>query len=282
MMSRGISRPTARSFLACAIAVGLAWSAALPAPAKNAASSAALTAEQIVAKNVTARGGLEAWRKIQTMVWVGRMQVPSAPIPGMRFVLEEKRPNKTRFELTSLTEHSMRVFDGTGGWKIRPGRQGRSVTPYTEQEISFARGEQVIDGPLIDYKAKGNTVTLQGIEEVEGRKAYRLNVRLASGQRQDIWVDAQTFLDVRMDRLSYNTAGAPRIVPVYYRDFKPFEGLQIPTTIETGVGSGSPTNKMEIERITVNPPLEDRVFAPPVESRKPNTVSNPAVAAQQP
>jgi hypothetical protein len=50
---------------------------------------------------------------------------------------------------------------------------------------------------------------------------------------------------------------------VSYRNYRTFEGLQIPTTIETGAGTIKAPDKMVIEKISLNPPLDDRVFAKP-------------------
>ena len=76
-----------------AIAVGLmAVSSAL-------ASAAEPSAAEIVERNVAARGGLDAWRKVQTMVWIGHIESAHAPVPIMQFKLEQKRPNKTRLQI---------------------------------------------------------------------------------------------------------------------------------------------------------------------------------------
>jgi outer membrane lipoprotein-sorting protein len=247
-----------------AIAALAACSAAGAVAADSAPEAAELTAEQIVEKNVAARGGLEAWHKIQTMVWIGHMESPGNPVSQIPFVLQQKRPNKTRFELNAMGQRTLRVFDGKRGWKAHPSQDGRpDVQPFTPQELRFAQGEVVIDSPLFDYESKRVAVELDGIDQVEGRKAYRLIVRTASGQRHNVWIDAQTFLDVKYDRTSYNAAGVPRTVSVFYRDYKTVEGLQIPGTIETGAGPGQGSEKMVIEKIALNPPLDDRVFGKP-------------------
>jgi outer membrane lipoprotein-sorting protein len=223
-----------------------------------------LTAAQIVEKNVAARGGLEAWRKVETMVWLGHMQSEHAPVPVMQFVLQQQRPNKMRFEINAMGERSIRVFDGVRGWKLRPGHTGRpDVQMYTPQEVTYAFRSPGIDGPLIDYQAKGSAVSLEALDQIEGRRAYRLAVTLASGETDHIWVDAQTFLEVRYDRPSYAQGGKGATVSVFYRDFKPIEGLQIPMTIETPAAPGQPPDKMLIERVVLNTPLDDRTFAEP-------------------
>jgi len=267
-----------RWFVVAAFASGIAVRAfgAVPAPAPTPKSVPVpeLTAEQIVEKNVAARGGLEPWRKIQTMVWVGHMERAGGPMASMPFVLQQKRPNKTRFEVNAISQRSMRVFNGAHGWKARPAADGSpDVQEYTPQEAKFARDESVIDGPLIDYQAKGSSLALEGVEQVEGRKAYRLRLRLASGERHSVWVDAQTFLEIRYDRTSYNPAGVPGTVSVFYRDYKTIDGLQIPSVLEIGTGSGKAPDKMVIEKIALNPPLDDRVFARPGRPSKRHMVT---------
>ena len=49
-----------------------------------------LTAEQIIEKNIAARGGLEAWQNIRTMAWAGHVESADAPTQNMQFVLEQE------------------------------------------------------------------------------------------------------------------------------------------------------------------------------------------------
>ncbi|GAC1325247.1 MAG: hypothetical protein NVS3B11_21520 [Collimonas sp.] len=245
-----------------------------PAPVTAQSGEHGLSAAQIVEKNAAARGGKEAWRKIQTMIWVGHVESANTAVPTLPFVLELKRPNKTRFEITALNQVSVRVFDGTHGWKLRPSRNGKpDLQPYTPDEQKFAHEEQVIDGPLIDYQAKGIAVTLEGIDEIEGHKAYRLSVRLPSGASHRIWVDAETFLDIKYDRATRNAIGQPATISVFYRNYHSVEGLQIPVIIETGVGTSQPSNKLVIEKIALNPPMEDWRFAKPASQGRNNAIT---------
>jgi hypothetical protein len=223
-----------------------------------------LSAQQIVAKNAAARGGLEAWRKVQTMLWMGHIESIHATVPSMQFMLAQERPNKMRFEINAMGDKTVRVFDGTQGWKVRPSHGRPEVRPYSSEEVQFARGGPGLDGLLIDYEAKGSSIEVHGIDEVEKRNAYHLIVHTASGETQHVWVDAATFLEVRYDRPAPAAAdGTSRTVSVMYRDYKTTDGLQIPTLIETGVGPGAAPDKMVIERVVLNPRLEARAFSEP-------------------
>jgi hypothetical protein len=220
-----------------------------------------LTAEQIVDKCVEVRGGLVAWNKISTITWVGHLESERSPVPSLPFQLEEKRPNKSRFEITDPGVRSVRVFNGIVGAKVRPGEDGRPVVkPFTTQETRFARAASGLEGPLVDYRARGSKVALEGIDEIDGRKTYRIGVRIASGEVQRVWIDAETFLETRYDRAAYDQQGPKGTVSVRYRDYKEVEGLALPSVLEISGAAGGKPDRMVIEKVALNPPIDDREF----------------------
>jgi hypothetical protein len=263
--------------LAC-IAVSVSAGAASATPGHGAAAPPlATTAAEVIERNVAARGGIEAWRKVETMAWLGHLERTSKPGQSVPFAMQLKRPNLTRFELREQANDFTRIFDGSHGWKVRPAADGRPETKsFAPEEVNFSRTEFVIDGPLIDYQAKGVTADLDGIDMIDGRKAYRLSLVLPSGAQRKVWIDTKTNLDIRCDRPATNPLkpGAP--VSVYYRDYATVDGVKVPRSIETGVGAEA-ADKLVIEKILVNPKLDDGTFMPPtVPMRRGGHVRIPA------
>lgn len=246
-------------------ALAASVSALVLAQAPAATADSSLGTDEIVAKNAEARGGTDAWRKVMSMLWVGHVDSPNAPAPNLPFVLALKRPDRTRFEITALNQMIVHVFDGREGWKVRPsGSGGPDVRPYTSDEVKFARDEQVIDGPLLDHAAKGISVALEGTDKVEGRDAYRLSLRLPSGATRHVWVDAQNFLDVKYDREARGPSGRPATIEVMYRDFKDVDGVRIPFVIESGAVGTDKKDRLVIDKVSLNPPLDNSTFAKPM------------------
>jgi hypothetical protein len=252
-----------------ALCCGFLGVGATPAGSKKPTGEGSLakTAAEVIDRNVAARGGLGAWRKVDTMVWLGHLEHGGKETQHIPFVMTLKRPNLTRFELKEQFNSFTRIFDGTHGWKLRPGADGRPETKaFSPEEVKFARTEFVVDGPLIDYQAKGVTADLDGIDTVDGRKAYRLSLKLPSGGERKVWIDTKTNLDIRHDRPATNPLkpGAP--VSVYYRNYADADGVQVARSIETGVDAGGAVagDKLVIDRVLVNPKLDDGTFAPPV------------------
>lgn len=226
-----------------------------------------LTAEQIVAKHVEARGGAQAWRKIQTMVWTGHVDSPNSPTQGMPFSLKLQRPDKTRFEIAAMNQVVVHVFDGKEGWKMRPSNGGElDVRDYTAQENKFARDEQVIDGLLIDHDRKGIVIDLEGRDQVGGRDAWRLSLRLPSGSVQHVWIDTRSYLDVKYTREGRGIGGQPTMTEIVYRDFREVDGVRLPFIIESGPPGGDRRDRLVIDTIALNAPLDALAFARPVST----------------
>jgi len=96
--------------------------------------------------------------------------------------------------------------------------------PRSSNRLLF---ESDLDGPLVDYATKGNKVELEGVEKVENHDAYKLKLTMKGGQVQHIWVDAETFLDVKVEGTPRRMDGKMRPVSIYLRDYKDVNGLMI-------------------------------------------------------
>jgi outer membrane lipoprotein-sorting protein len=252
MLRRTILRAAVCSLVIC-------WASGTEA----AAAPASLSAAQIVAKNIDARGGLAAWRAVQTLSFWGQLEAGGKHNSQLPFLMELKRPRKSRIELAFENDKAIQVYDGAKGWKLRPYLGRRDVEPFSNDELQAAAMESDVDGPLVDYGAKGTRVDLEGVEKVEGRDAYRFKLTLKGGKVRHLWVDAQTFLEAKIEGTPRRMDGKMRPVEVYYRDYKSVNGLMFPYVLETTVQGVKQSHKMTIENIAVNPKLDDALFTAP-------------------
>jgi hypothetical protein len=282
-----------------AILICTAFAISLKAAPGSTPTAPKLSAAEIADKNVAARGGLQAWRKVQTMSLEGKLgaggneratvQLPNPnPTPGRQntpivprrrvdevqlpFVMELMRPGKMRFELQFNGQTAIQVFDGTNGWKLRPFLNRREIEPYTEDEMKIASMQSDLDGFLVDYAAKGTTIDLDGLEKVEGRDTYKLKLTLKNGQVTHVWVDAQTFLETKIEGQPRRLDGTEHPVEVYYRDYRPVNGLEIAFVLETRVlpvaktalglrDTPVPPEKITIDKVALNPKLDESLFS---------------------
>jgi len=257
-----------------------------------------LTVAEILDKHVAARGGAQAWKTVQTMQLIGKLEagrgdnvaraekiinagrksrgnatnaevaVANADLDSTKqiqlpFTLDLQRPNRTRLEIEFDGKTAVQVFDGEHGWKYRPFLNRKDVEPYTADEASAEAARGSLEGPLIDYAAKGTKVELEGADVVEAQPAYRLKVTPKGGSAKHFWIDAKTFLDVKVEGLPKRMDGKMHPVYVYQRDFRPVQGVIIPFVQETAVEGYPDTHKLQVEKAAVNPSFDDTVFSKP-------------------
>ena len=243
-----------------------------------------LTAEQVIEKNVAARGGLQAWRALQSLTMSGKIEAggnespTTRPVQGVRtggvqlpkrpaqqtqlpFRLEMKRARKSRLEIDFRGETAIQVFDGTHGWKLRPFLNRHAVEAFTPDEMKAAALQSDLDGPLVDYATKGTQAELEGIEKVEGKDTYRLKLTFPNGQAQHVWIDATTFLETKIEGTPRRLDGAYHPVEIFYRDYRTVSGLKVPYLTETKVQGVNQTEKIEVDEVAVNARVEDSRFA---------------------
>ncbi len=256
------------SLLACCL-LSVATLAAAESPAN-------LTADQIVEKNVAARGGLTAWRAVQTMTLTGKMDAGGAQNHQLPFVLKLKRPHKSRLEIEFNNQTAIQVYNGTQGWKLRPFLNRNEVEPYTDAEAQSAASSDELDGPLIDAAAKGTKVAVVGMDPVEGHAAYKLSLTTRAGVRRNLWVDASTFLEVKADGVPRQLDGRPHKVSIFYREYQSEHGLQIARLQEVVVEGVKASEKTQISQVTVNDTLDDSLF------QKPQIAATPSAAPKKP
>jgi len=187
------------------------------------------------------------------------------------FLMELKRGRKTRFELQFAGKTAIQVYNGASGWKLRPFLNRMEVEPYTPEELKIASTQSDLDGPLVDYAAKGSRIELDGVEKVEGRDTYKLKVIEKTGYTFHVWVDAETFLEAKVEGQPRRLDGTDHPVEVYYRDYRAVDGLRIPFVLETrvlpvprtalGRDTPVPPEKIVIDKILVNPKFDEQLFS---------------------
>lgn len=229
----------------------------------SAAWAADLTAAQIVEKNAAARGGQSAWRAVNSLTLSGDMDAGGRSDAKLPYVLSLKRPHKSRLEIRFQEQTALQTFDGRQGWKYRPYLGQTDVEPLTPAELKVAAAADELDGPLIDPAGRGAKVDLMGMEKVEGKNAYKLRLTQGTSAVRHVWVDAASFLEVKMDGEPRKLDGRVHKVAVFFRDYKAVNGLQIPHTLETVVDGVKQTRKIVVKTVSVNPKLDDLLFSRP-------------------
>ena len=244
-----------RASVSCAALLALSLCAVL------APLAAAQTADEVVAKVLAARGGADKIRAIRRQRQTGRISFgPGAEGP---FSVEFARPLKMHMEITINGQTVVRVYDGkSSGWVINPFTQNKDVQPMPADELRDIADEADFEGPLLDYQSKGSRIELQGKDEVEGKQAYKLRLTNKNGNVRTYFFDADTFLLIKWE--GQRTVENQEIpLETHFSDYREVNGLKFAFEIDTGSPGTSQEQKVTIEKIEIDPPIDESRFAKP-------------------
>jgi len=216
------------------------------------------TVDEVVQKHTQAMGGTEKLKGLKTVRLSGSASVSGMEAPT---VMVMKRPDKVRLDLTVMDQKVTQAADASSAWMINPFVGGPDAQPMPDEMASDFRSGGDLEGPLVDYKAKGNTLELLGKEDVSGKPAYKVKLTRKNGHTDTLYIDASTYLQVKaLSRR--NIMGQDTDVETLTSDFKDVEGVKFPGKIEQSA-NGNPVFALTVEKIEVNIPIEDAIFAKP-------------------
>ncbi len=224
----------------------------------------AQTVDEIVHKNLEARGGVEKLKALKTMKFTGKMTLPTQQGIEGPIMVFSKRPNLIRVEFTLQGMTGIQAYDGQTAWMIMPFMGSKDPQKMSEDDAKEIIEQADFDGPLVEYKEKGNTVELIGKEDVEGTPVYKLKVTLKTGEVRYFFLDAENYLDLKITRTT-KREGTEITVDSFLGDYKDVNGLMVPFSIEARVGD-KVANQLVWDKVEFEVPVEDSIFKMPAES----------------
>jgi hypothetical protein len=219
------------------------------------------TADELIQKNIEAKGGLEKMKAIKTLRLTGKLDGGGGFTASVG--QENKRPNLVRetFTLQGMTQ--VQAYDGSTAWQVRPFGGRKDPQLMGDDDVRDLLIDADLDGPLVDYKEKGNQVEYLGHDTVDGDDALRLKVMLKNGDMIYYYLDPDTFLEIRTERREF-VRGAVHDSVADLGSYKPVAGVMFPFSVNGGPNE-DPTQWQSVtyEKIEANVPLQDSDFAVP-------------------
>lgn len=249
------------------------------------APAPALTADQLIAKNIEAEGGLARRKAVKSVRMTGRLV--GAPMEII-LVAENKRPANFRLDVTLQGQTQTTAFDGKAGWRVNPFAGyggGKAAEPMTADEVKDSEVQADMDGPLVDYAAKGHKVEYLGTESVEGGNAHKLRVTFKNGNSSIMYFDAEQFLKVK-ETSKRKMRGQDVEIDTVFGDYKEVGGLLFPHSIEQGAAGQPQRQKIQMDKVELDVAIDDARFkappAPKAEEAKPATPAEAPKAEAKP
>jgi outer membrane lipoprotein-sorting protein len=240
--------------------LGLTMAVVLVGAASVAQDGGDLTLEQVIAKNMEAKGGEEKIRAITAVAVEGTMMMG----PGMEAPLTWTwmYPDKMRMVFQVQGMEGIQAFDGQTAWMVMPFMGKTEPEEMTAEQTASLREESDWQGPLLDYEKKGYQVELMGKVDVEGTEAYKIKVTYGSGSIMYMYLDAEYFLEIKQES-KRKIQGQEIEVVQTVSDYKEVDGIMVAHS-RTIQPKGAPAGQtITFTAIRFNPDLDESIFSMP-------------------
>jgi outer membrane lipoprotein-sorting protein len=231
--------------------------AAPPAPqsATRAPTPASPAVDDIVAKNIAAKGGAEKLRAVTSVRTTGRVKSGR----GLSTItVWTRRPNSMRQEMTTDGQTAVTGYDGTTFWGVNPAL-GPAAREISGPAADRAREEaEDFDSVLLDYREKGYTVEV--VPSGAGAPPH-LRVTKKNGKVRDIYLDPTTFLEQRISTEA-TQGGKTVTITTDFSNYRPVDGMMVPFTMRQSA-NGQVQAEVTYDRVQFNLPLDDGLFRMP-------------------
>jgi hypothetical protein len=210
-------------------------------------SAHAQTADDLVAKNLAARGGADKLAAIHSYVTKGEMRLPR----DFKLAYTETRLRLGSGDCAVRIDTSVQgltltqAYDGKTGWKVNPFQGRKDPEQMNADEARELADEASIDGALLAATAKGSKVDYLGREDIDGTDAYKLRVSQTDGTVFTYYLDPDVFLEIKvLERRTIR--GAEQDTETDLGDYERVAGVYFPFSIATGPRNSPDTAKQVI------------------------------------
>ena len=226
-----------------------------------AAGGWAQTADELVAKNVAARGGAEKFRAIRTMLITGTISLgkESSPIK-----VRVRGPSQIREEFKMQETEITRAYDGSTGWQSQKSPDQSKVDVLSGGDADNIReeAENAIGGPILDYAKKGSKIEALGKDTLGGKPAYKVKVTTHMGTNITLFLDAASYLEI-YEEIERTVDGKLTTIVEEVSDYREVGGVKFAHRFVSGTKEDPQATTLQVEKMELDVPMEASLFAMP-------------------
>jgi hypothetical protein len=219
-------------------------------------STNAQTADDVIQKYSKAMGGLAAFNAIKTMKTTGTITTQGVDLALTSQIINGKA---VRSDVQAMGQSVINSYKDGKGWKINPFAGVTTVTDMTPEELIDFKSQSMIASQLMDYKARGHKVELQGQEDAEGVKTYKIKLTNKDDNKVTTYFISVTENIIVKSVSTRQVQGQDIEIETFYSDIKDFNGLKFPM-VRTQKMQGQVFQEIKIATIEFNVPVDEKIF----------------------
>ena len=208
-----------------------------------------VTAKTVIEKYINAIGGVEKMKAV-----ADRKTTMSGSVQGQNLTIElyQKAPNKMMQLLKVAGMEQKTAYNGTTGFQSAMG-QTMDLPADAAEEVKIEATMDFVYN-MDAYNVKAN---LTGMEKINGKDAYRVELTISTGKKLTHYFDAVTGLKLKESKTLKTPQGEFAQV-IEFDDYKEVNGVKYPFKYVQNVGPQSIA--LTVTSIEVNKGIDDSLF----------------------
>ena len=219
-------------------------------------TSYAQNADEVIQKYAKAMGGLTAFNAVKTLRMTGTVKVQGMELPITVQIINGKA---VRTDVDAMGQMVIKSYKDGKGWKIDPFSGAATATDMTNEELIESKGQSMIASQLMDYKARGHKVELQGQEDAEGIKCYKIKLTNKDDNKVTTYFISLADNMLIKSVITRDIQGQEMEVENYSSDLKEYNGIKFPMT-RTQKVQGQVFQEVKMTSVEFNIPIDEKVF----------------------
>lgn len=236
--------------------------------------ASAQTVDEVIQKYIDARGGKDKLDSVKSIYMEGSREMMGNEVT-VKVIKEKDKLSRTEFEMGST--NGFTLITDKEAWRFIPMRS-QSPEKLSPEETAGMQTELDIEGPLVDYAAKGNKAELLGKDTLDGNPNFKIKLTTGAGKEITFWIDAQTYLLTQTSQKgagifgggrrngdnNNNASKAPGDLITIYKDYSPVNGIQFAHTIDIKMSNnnGRAGGSTTFDKIEINGPVDPKYYKP--------------------
>jgi len=219
-------------------------------------SAQAQTVDQVIEKYTAAMGGMAAFNDIKTLKMTGTVSVQGMDLPITILIINGRA---VRSDVTVEGMSITNSYKDGKGWKINPLAGITTATEVTGAELAALKAQATLASSLMDYKARGHQVELQGQEDVEGIKCNKIKLTSKDDGKVTTYYISVADNVIIKSVTSQQMMGEDHDIETFYSNIKEFKGAKFALTRSQKI-EGQSFQDITFSQVEVNTAIDDKAF----------------------
>jgi len=219
------------------------------------------SADEVISKYIKYIGGVQKWKSVKTITSTGTYNYGGMEFP---FISYTKAPDHYKYIVSAHGKSFIQAYDGKQGWRIDGFKDEKKKTILKDRKQARAMANEAdveLESPFINYKEKGHTIKLEGMDSIGNKTCYQIKLMQKNGDTSTFFFDSNNFALVKKQAISKNAELDNAVLDIMYSDYRLTNGIRTPHKISC-TSNGQEILIITVKSVKLNLPMADSIFKP--------------------